>query len=173
MRIYIPLDAEDLNRDEISARLVHGVTGELKSAVPGEDLEGWELISTLAAADDSFRRLASSNHPGSAPVLRRIVAVAEVSERALALTPGDADGQPDHARDDVEADGEQLPTTRHLRAAVPWRDVVTILVDEPGSEELVSRALAGDEQAFMDCGDIDLMWYDVVERAALAAELIG
>ena len=56
MRIYIPLDPSDL-RTDVSPRLVHAVTPQLKSAVPREDAEGWEMIATLAAADDSLRRL--------------------------------------------------------------------------------------------------------------------
>lgn len=147
MRIYVPLDPSDLRR-EISPRTVHAVTARLKSAVPREDPEGWEMIATLAAADDSLRRLAEFD----TQVLRRIVCVAEVPNSVL------------------EADDE-LPTACRLLDPVSWDDVVTILVDEPGSEQVIERAVGGDEKAFMASGDIDLMWYDVVERKMLAREL--
>ncbi len=143
MRIYIPLDPSDL-RTDISPRLVHAVTPQLKSAVPREDAEGWEMIATLAAADDSLRRMKESG--------RRIVCVAEVPDKVL------------HVRD-------ELPTARELTTTVAWEDVETILVDEPGYGDLIDRARAGDEKAFMATGDIDLMWYDVIEREALAVEL--
>ncbi|QOR46074.1 DUF6912 family protein [Trueperella pecoris] len=147
MRIYIPLTPLDLTAD-ITPRLVHAVTAELKMAVPNEDAEGWEMIATLAAADESLRRLGQTG----ASARRRMLCVAEVHDRVLA--PAD-----------------DLPSARELTAAVSWADVETILVDEPGSEALVDRALAGDDQAFMSTGDIDLMWYDIIERSALAQEL--
>lgn len=143
MRIYIPLESSDL-RGDITPRLVHGVTPQLKSEVPREDAEGWEMIATLAAADDSLRRLSGT--------LRRIVCVAEVADSVLEMA-------------------DELPTARRLVEPVSWDDVEAILVDEPGSEDIVERALAGDEKAFMASGDIDLMWYDVIEREVLANEL--
>ncbi|WP_461184009.1 DUF6912 family protein [Trueperella pyogenes] len=145
MRIYIPLTPRDLTTD-ITPRLVHAVTPQLKSTVPQEDEEGWEMIATLAAADDSLRLLAQSQ------ARRRMVCVAEVPERVLSLA-------------------DELPSACRLIEALPWQDVETILVDEPGGEDLVDRAIAGDHDAFMATGDIDLMWYDIIERPALAAEL--
>lgn len=68
---------------------------------------------------------------------------------------------------------DELPTARQLLEPVSWDDVVAILVDEPGSESVIERALAGDEKAFMASGDIDLLWYDAIEREALASELFG
>ncbi|VEI13720.1 DUF6912 family protein [Trueperella bialowiezensis] len=153
MRIYIPLEPADLQSD-ISPRLVHGVTPQLKSAVPHEDAEGWEMIATLAAADDSFRRLrdAVQQLGDAANPLRRMLCVAEVA-------------------DTVVAPADQLPTALTLSEPVSWDDVETILIDEPGYDDLIQRALDGDEQAFIASGDIDLLWYDVVERSDLAAEL--
>lgn len=145
MRIYIPLTPSDLAGD-ITPRLVHAVTGELKAAVPREDPESWEMIATLAAADESLRRLAACSSR------RRMVCVAEVADKDL-----------EPAND--------LPSARTLTTPVAWQDVEAILVDEPGFEALVNRALAGEEKAFMATGDIDLMWYDVIERPMLAAEL--
>lgn len=152
MRIYIPLDPSDL-RTDVSPRLVHAVTPQLKSAVPREDAEGWEMIATLAAADDSLRRLSDSREE-LITSRRRIVCVAEVPDSALEVA-------------------DELPTARQLLEPVSWDDVVAILVDEPGSERVVERALAGDEKAFMASGDIDLLWYDAIEREALASELFG
>lgn len=153
MRIYIPLTPGDLV-SAVEPRLVHAVTPELKRAVPYEDAEGWEMIATLAAADDSLRLLAAGR------TRRRMVCVAEVPDRSL-----------EPALQSAAEPAAELPTARRLIASVDWQDVETILVDEPGYEDLVSRALSGEEAAFAATGDIDLLWYDVVERADLAAEL--
>ena len=153
MRIYIPLTPGDLV-SAVEPRLVHAVTPELKRAVPYEDAEGWEMIATLAAADDSLRLLSTGR------TRRRMVCVAEVPDRSLEPTLQSA-AEP----------AAELPTARRLITSVDWQDVETILVDEPGYEDLVSRALSGDEAAFAATGDIDLLWYDVVERADLSAEL--
>ena len=153
MRIYIPLTASDLTKDSLVSQGVHAVTPDLKRAVQ-EDEEGYEYIAMLSAADDSLRLLGGRD----GEVRRRIVAVANVDNSALELP----------------AKGEDvLPTFMYLIAPVAWKKVESIHVDEPGSEGLVEKAIADDEDAFLATGDIDLMWYDVVERKALASELNG
>lgn len=67
------------------------------------------MIATLAAADDSLRLLAQSQ------ARRRMVCVAEVPERVLSLA-------------------DELPSACRLTEALPWQDVETILVDEPGGK---------------------------------------
>ena len=51
------------------------------------------------------------------------------------------------------------------------RMVAAILVDEPEAQADVHGARQGDEEAFERAAEADLLWYDVVERDALAREL--
>lgn len=151
MRIYIPLTVTDLDADLISSRSVHAVTPQLREYFPHEDQEGLEMVATLAAADDSLRLMTidSQNH-------RRIVAVAEIVDKNI----------------DAPSQGEDaLATQQNLNEGVPWKKVEALLIDEPGAEKLVVAALAGNEDAFLASGDIELMWYDVVERADVARML--
>ncbi|QJC21328.1 DUF6912 family protein [Arcanobacterium buesumense] len=143
MRIYIPLTLSDLRENSISMRRVHAVTPALRSEVPNEDDEGYEYIATLAAADDSLRLL--QRMPGEK--LSRVVAVAVVSDNAL---------QP--------VTDPELPTEVDLNAEVLWHEVESFHVDAPGSEDLVKQAIAGDEDAFIATGDIELLWFDISER---------
>ncbi|MFP7696241.1 DUF6912 family protein [Trueperella sp. LYQ143] len=147
MRLYIPLIASELAAP-VSARIAHGVTARLRQAIPNEDDEGWEMIATLAAADDSLRLMSNAPHE---QCRRRLVAIAETDVPC--------------------SDDPQLPTALQMSASVSWDQVVSILVDEPGQHALISQAIAGDEAAFLACGDIELLWYDVCERADLMREL--
>ncbi|MDO5025458.1 MAG: hypothetical protein Q4E03_02940 [Trueperella sp.] len=151
MRCYIPAARADLSAVELTARTVHAVTPALRGYYPKADLESLEHVATLMAADESLPRLAAGE-------ARRIVCVAEVADADLVLPAAPA-------RDAAEITGVTLT------AAVPWHKVESILVDAPGSEELVRRAIAGEQQAFEQCGDIDLLWFDVTERALLVSEL--
>lgn len=151
MRIYIPLTLADLSSEPISARPIHAVTAGLAQHFPNEDQEGLEMVATLAAADDSLRFMDTQTRN-----FQRIVAVAEVADTCLVTPP---------SGDDV------LVTQRNLIGVVVWDRVEAILVDEPGSEAIIQQAIAGDEEAFMACGDIELMWYDVIERDAVRAML--
>ncbi|MFC5369733.1 DUF6912 family protein [Arcanobacterium bovis] len=147
MRIYIPLTLDDLNSAPILPRAVHAVTSGLAEHFPNEDQEGLEMVATLAAADDSLRLMSADSQN-----FRRIVAVAEIVDNYVSIP---------QQRDDV------LVTQRNLTDVVAWNRVEALLVDEPGSEELVAQAIAGDEEAFLASGDIELMWYDVIERDAV------
>ncbi len=151
MRIYVPLTADDLSK-LIEPRVVHAVTSELRRAVPHEDDEGYEMIATLAAADDSLRLLAQQPDL----VRRRLVCVAEVPNSSLQLP---------------EQGSDLLPTAVHLEATLDWSKVESIHLDEEGGEALVQRAIDGDEQAFIESGDIELLWFDVSERLILSAQL--
>lgn len=145
MRIYVPLVLSELALPEIPARRVHAVTPALRSYVPNEDDEGYEFIAAMAASDDSLRLIAQQPHE----LKRRCFVAAEIPEDLLECP-----------------ENPQLPTERVVRSSLAWRRIVSIHIDEPGSEDLVERAL-GDEQAFEETGDIEVMWYDVTERAAL------
>ncbi|ADH92076.1 DUF6912 family protein [Arcanobacterium haemolyticum] len=146
MRIYIPLILSDLAAEQIDVRRVHAVTPALCAAVPDEDAEGYEYMATLAAADDSLRLI--GQNPDTER--RRVVAVAEVPDTAVAVA--------------VDA---QLPTEMDLFSQVRWKNVESFHIDLPGSEDLVERAIAGDEDAFMATGDIELLWFDITERLRL------
>lgn len=152
MRIYVPLVLSELALHEIPARTVHAVTPGLRSHVPNEDDEGYELIAAMAASDDSLRMIATAPRE----LRRRCFVAADLSENML--------HEPEHPT---------LPTERVLADPLPWKKVVSIHIDEPGSEELVERALGDDEKAFEETGDIDVMWYDVTERSALINSLLA
>lgn len=108
--------------------------------------KGYEYMATLAAADDSLRLI--GQNPDTER--RRVVAVAEVPDTAVAVA--------------VDA---QLPTEMDLFSQVRWKNVESFHIDLPGSEDLVERAIAGDEDAFMATGDIELLWFDITERLRL------
>lgn len=146
------MQAGDLDAAVITTRLVHGVTRALERTYPGEDAEGLEYVATLSAADDSLRLMT----PQTA-VMRRIVAVAEVDNSALALPANEEN---------------LLPTALYLEAELPWAKVESVLVDEPGGENVVEAAVRGDEQAFLATEEIELMWYDVLELKYLRRELL-
>ena len=183
MRVYVPVTAADLVADEISPRRVHGVTAAEQREFPGEDLESLELVATLYAADDSMDRIAAARAAGEplavgeSLALRRLVAVgiapndwiAPIFGSSSGNSSGDGDGGA--ALDGSQKHGEVPVTAIMLLHALGWEKIESIYVDEPGSEALIARAMAGDEAAFEAAADIDLLWYDVTERAELAAEL--
>ncbi|MCI7551606.1 MAG: hypothetical protein PUK40_03510 [Actinomycetaceae bacterium] len=175
MRIYIPLVGADLAAGEITPRPVHTVTAALRSALPDVDDEGLEYSATLAAADGALVLMQQEfssekdtpNLPAPAshlsidsfdPRFRRIIASAEVEEGVLDMR--------------VAVALEAVPSQVHLVRQVEWEHVDSILIDEPGFSKLIAQALAGDERSFEASGDIDLLWYDVVEREALY-EMLG
>ncbi|WP_216379148.1 DUF6912 family protein [Arcanobacterium phocae] len=149
MRIYIPMIFSELLADHVSPRRVHAVTSALRASVPHEDNESYEYIATLAAADDSLRLL--NNYPDERR--RRIVAVAEVPDGSL-----------------LPASKPDLPTEIDLDVQVFWKNVESFHIDAPGSEELVQRAIEGDEDAFLATGDIELLWFDISERNRLGRD---
>lgn len=111
------------------------------------------MIATLAAADDSLRLLAKKPDL----VRRRLICVTEVSNSLLQMP---------------ERGTDLLPTAVHLTSALDWSKVESIHLDEEGGEALVQRAIDGDEQAFIESGEIELLWFDVSERQILSAQLI-
>lgn len=154
MRIYLPATASDLAAVAVTVRRAHAVTKALVAALPEEDEEGLEVSASLCAADSSLVLLAepaSSDEPD-----RRVVIAADVSADAVTEVP---------AGEDV------LPGTVEVTEPVGWDDVAAVLIDEADAEADVRAARAGDEEAFERAAEADLLWYDVSERAALAAEL--
>lgn len=153
MRVYLPATAADLASDTLTPRTAHSVTDDLAQALPEEDEEGLELTATLAAADDSVRRLARA---GSEPP-RRLVVAADVPPAACQRAE-----EPD-----------QLETAVEVQVPVAWNLVAAILLDGVEAEADVTAAITGDEAALDRAAEHDLLWYDVSERAALLAKLRG
>ena len=154
MRIYIPLTAADLAAAEISPRRIYTVTPEFRSSYPDWGEENLEMATTLAAADESLRRRAEGSKS-----YRRLVGAGEVPAEAVVFA-----GEENFAAENELGAGE-------LRTPLAWSKIESLLVDESGWEDLVQRAIAGDEEAFLYTENIDLLWYDAAERALLYAEL--
>lgn len=154
MRIYLPATAADLATDALSPRRAHAATASLQSALPEEDEEGLEVSASLCAADASVLLLAEPEAKGLAD--RRIVIAADVDPEDLRELPVDED---------------TLPGTVEVTAEVPWDQVAAILMDEPAIEADVKLAREGDEEALERTADADLLWFDIVERPHLIAEL--
>lgn len=148
MRIYIPATAADL-RGPLEPNHVHAVTPGLRAALPGEDEETLELVAFLAAADDSLRLVA-----GRGAVPRRVVVSADVAGDAL-TQPGD----------------EAIETALVPSGPIPWSAVVSIHVDDPGARAEIAAAAGGDADAFERAGELDMLWFDVTERDAVARDL--
>lgn len=148
MRVYVPATAHDLSRPELRPARVHAVTPAVRAELPGEDEETLELVAFLAAADDSVRLLAGQGAPP-----RRVVLAADLP--GSRLRPGGED---------------ELETVMVPVGDLAWDVVKSIHVDEADASAQVAAAAAGDEEAFDALGERDLLWFDVTERAAVAAE---
>lgn len=148
MRIYLPASAADLASESgISARPAHAVTPALRQANPGEAEEDLEVPAFLAAADASLAMLAATDVPV------RVVLAADVSTAS-------------------PTQGEYL--TEVSAPDVPWSAVVSIHVDDPDDGDaaaLVSTAVGGDDEAIDAAAELDLLWFDISERAQLRALL--
>ncbi|WP_136313914.1 DUF6912 family protein [Actinomyces procaprae] len=154
MRVYLPATASDLAAARISARTAHAATPTLAAVFPEEDQEGLEVSASLCAADASVLLLAEPGARDQAD--RRVVIAADVDDELVREVP---------------VEGDVLPGTVQVTAAVEWESVAALLVDEADAEADVRAARTGDEAAFERAADADLLWYDVSERAALAQEL--
>lgn len=146
MRIYVPLTPEELAAPEISPRLVHAVTPDLVRVLGTQDEEEREYVAFLAAADDSLRF--------DSPIPRRVVVCADMPHASLELP---------------NAEDQVIETGVHLIDALTWDRVDSIHVDEDESREIIAAAREGDDVAFEASADVDLLWYDVIERDALIA----
>lgn len=154
MRVYVPATAADLRASQISARLAHAATRTLAEALTEEDEEGLEVSASLCAADSSLMLLAV---PGAETLpSRRVVVAADVDGASV---------------EELAVGEDVLPGTVRLGAPVPWESVAALLVDEAAAEGDVEAARRGDEEAFERTAEADLLWFDVSERAHLAAEL--
>lgn len=149
VRIYLPATLEELDptTPSLSPRRAHGVTPDLRDALPDEDDECLEFVAQLEAADDSLGRLAAS---AGAPRLRLVVS-ADVP--AAAIGPVD--------------DADAPPTAIEVLADVTADQIVCVLVDEPEAADDVALAVGGDAAAAERLEGADLLWYDVTELVAI------
>lgn len=167
MRIYLPSTLDELDSTAAAAatravvppdgsggavgsfgpRVVHAVTSALRVALPDEDEEGLEFAALLAAADDALLRVAARP---DAPRLRLVLSL-DVAEADLTVVDDD----------------DQAPSAALLRVAVGRDVVVCAHVDEPAASADVERAVAGDAGAAERLDDVDLLWYDATELAAI------
>ncbi|MCF2705979.1 hypothetical protein I6E29_01675 [Arcanobacterium haemolyticum] len=154
MRIYIPATNVDLTSTVVSARRVHAVTPALERELPSEEPEVWEAVAMNAAADESLA-LVGAALEGGAVTARRCVVAAEVPDSMIGAAQGE----------------DLLPTAVALTRDLEWAYVVSLHVDDAGVEALVVRAAEGEESAFDELVDEDLMWFDVEELPFLAQEL--
>lgn len=148
MRVYLPATPVDLVApDGVGARRAHAVTPALRATSPGESEEDLEVPAFLAAAASSLAALTDADLP------LRVVVSAEVDHATP--VPGD------------DVTQVQVP-------AVAWSAVVSIHVDDPDDGDaraVVRAAVGGDDEAAAAADELDLLWYDVSERAALIAQL--
>ncbi|CAN5251566.1 hypothetical protein BH11ACT1_BH11ACT1_06970 [soil metagenome] len=159
VRIYLPSTLDELdttaNRSggpgnavaSFGPRIVHAVTPALREALPDEDEEGLEFLALLAAADEALLRIAAR---ADAPRLRLVLSL-DVPETDLGAIDDD----------------DQAPSAMRLLVAVGRADLVCAHVDEPAASADVERALAGDAEAAERLDDLDLLWYDATELAAI------
>lgn len=159
-RVYIPTTLAVLARSAQRGVLnpgaadsaplpAHAVTSAIREWYTDDDVESLEFAALTEAAEASLRMLAEDP---SFP--RRVVLALDVPDRAA--SPGGP------YRSSVGLDLE-----------VALKDVVSLHVDEPESEDTVLAAVAalgaadaGDEDAqFLveEAGACDLLWYDISE----------
>ncbi len=147
MRVYLPVTLTELaDPAGPGAREARAVTPSLRAALgPDADVETCEFAALVLAAEDSLHRL------GEQDPARRVVAAADVPDRQV--------------RTGQEVARVQVPS-------LAWSQVVSFHADEPddGVRALVSAARRGEQRALAQVEDLDLLWYDVTEREALAAE---
>lgn len=158
MSIYVPATLGLLARWYAAGALVgaeqaHAVTPALREWYTSGDSDELEYAALLEAAFGSLALLAVE--PGA--VSRRVVVAAEVADAGVRPTDGE--------RSAVQIE------------AVPWRDVVSVHVDDVAARVDVAAAVAAlpaaaegddDAQFALDTADAhDLLWYDVAETPDL------
>ncbi|WP_147917948.1 DUF6912 family protein [Ruania zhangjianzhongii] len=147
MRVFLPITLTELaDPAGPSGRQARAVTPALHTALGGgADEETAEFAALVLAAEDSLALLTEADPA------RRVVAAADVPEAQV------------QAGDEV---------ARVSVPAVVWSQVVSFHADEndDGVRALVTAARRGEPDAQAQVAELDLLWYDVTERAALAAE---
>ena len=151
MRLYLPATLRELSLTDLGPRVASALTPELMRQLPDEDQDGWEMSAFLTAADASLLLIGASDD-----VPRRVVLAVEIANPLLSPLAESA------------ADLADLPSVIGTIDGVPWSAVVSIHVDGASAEDLVRAALAGDDEAYEQLGDVDLLRFDPTERAALA-----
>lgn len=157
VRYYLPIAVEELLALLADPEATHtapasAVTPALRAALPEEDEEGLELSAFLTAADLAVLRIARL---GARPV--RVVLSVDLPAGAASATD--------------PADGLALPSSAGS-VSVRRADLVAVHVDDPQADEpLLAAAVAGDQEAFDELAEVDLLWFDPSEFAELTALL--
>lgn len=147
MRIYLAATLADLTQLSDGVELLaSAVTPALHAALPEEDTEGLEMSAYLTAADLSVLRIAEL---AGAP--RRVVVSVEATQDRLAELPSD-----------LPAALRALPSLIGM-LRVELGDVVAVHLDPDEAAPLVLAAAGGDDEAFDDLAEEDLLWYDPSE----------
>ncbi len=152
MRLYLPATLSELSLADLGPRVASAVTAELQRQLPDEDQDGWEMSAFLTAADASLLLIGANGD-----VRRRVVLGVDMTDPDVSELPESA------------ADLADLPSVIGTISGVPWRAVVSIHVDEVAASAIVTAALAGDDDAYEQLGEVDLLWFHPTERTALAA----
>ena len=147
MRVYLPVTLTELaDPAGPDPRQARAVTPALRTALGGSaDEETAEFAAQVLAAEDSLALLADADPA------RRVVAAADVPDAQV--------------RTGEDVGSVSVP-------AVAWSQVVSFHADEndDGVRALVTAARRGEPDAQAQVAELDLLWYDVTERAVLAAE---
>lgn len=147
MRTYLAATLNDLPDLAAGVELMASApTSALAAALPEEDTEGLEMSAFLTAADLSVLRIAERGAPA-----RRVVLSVDVAAHHTTELPADL---PDPLRG--------LPSLVGLVRA-QLADVVAVHVDDDAAVDLVRAAAAGDQAAFDELVEEDLLWYDPSE----------
>ncbi|MGO1400873.1 MAG: DUF6912 family protein [Flaviflexus sp.] len=141
-RIFSAISLDDLEKAVLEIPSGHAVTPGVRAFFTEEDDEELDLIVQLAAADDHLTS-------GAYVPFRLVIAFDGAA--------GSAD--------------ENEPSRVSVGGQVRWRDVAAIFVDEEASAGTILSARKGDEDAYNDCADLDMLWYHPSERLKLAVEL--
>ncbi|WP_029253158.1 DUF6912 family protein [Paraoerskovia marina] len=172
MRLYVPttldelLDAASAPLWTIEPRAAHAVTAPLQESEPDEDLEGWEFVAALEAADDSLALIAGL---GDVPRQRVVVTVEVPDEAVRVIGVVPTDDTPDDA---------PAPSAVEIVQTVPEVEIVCAHVDEPGASVDVEAVIAAvdtdDDEALARAldrlGERGLLWYDRSELADIPSE---
>jgi hypothetical protein len=148
VRVYLPASLNDLSTLTTTGSLRprapgQAVTAALRAAEPDGDIDEWEFLAFLAAAQASLGLLEAEGSP------RRVVVSADID--------------PSQVREVAHAGAGDV----QLGGDVEFSEVAAVHVDGPEAEPTVSAVLSGAHPDSLD--DVALEWYSPSEVADLLA----
>lgn len=169
MRLYVPTTLDELADAAaspawtIEPRAAHAVTAQLREAEPDEDLEGWEFLAALEAADDSLALIAGL---GDVPRQRVVVTVEVPDSSVCVIGVVPTESTPDDA---------PAPSAVEIVETVPDVEIICAHVDEPDAAAdivaVISAVDDDDDDALTNALDAlsqrGLLWYDRSELASI------